>query len=85
MPPSTPSVLLTLLLTWRRSLNGTKGPSDLYPESSVKFHHNIGKVDPLSAADKLSDLRMVVCSDVVAHKVPVDAVSAALLLVQQDV
>lgn len=28
---------------------------------------------------------MVVCSDVVTHKVPVDAVLAPLLLVQQDV
>ncbi len=56
-----------------------------YPESSVKFHHNICKVDPLSAANKLSDLWMVVCPDVIAHKVPVDAVSAALLLVQQDI
>lgn len=57
----------------------------LYLESSVVLHHNVGKVDPLSAADKLSDLWMVVCPDIVAHKVPVDAVSAALLLVQQDV
>lgn len=56
-----------------------------YPESSVKFHNDISKVNPLSASDKLSDLWMVVCPDVVAHKVPVDAVSAALLLVQQDV
>ena len=56
-----------------------------YLESSVKFHHDIGKVDPLSASDKLSNLWVVVRPDVIAHEVPVDAVSAALLLVQQDV
>lgn len=59
--------------------------SSFYPESSVKFHHDVSKVNPLSAANKPSDLWMVVCPDVVTHKVPVDAVSAALLLVQQDV
>lgn len=59
--------------------------SSSYPESSVKLHHNVGKVNPFSAADKLSDLRMVVSSDVVTHKVPVDAVPAPLLLVKQDV
>lgn len=52
-----------------------------YPEPSVKFHHDVGEVDPLSTANKSSDLWVVVCPDVVAHKVPVDAVSAALLLV----
>lgn len=56
-----------------------------YPESSVIFHHNVCKVDPLSPANELSDLWMVVCPDVVAHKVPVDAVSSAFFLVQQDV
>lgn len=56
-----------------------------YLKSSVVLHHNIGKVYPLSTADELSDLWMVVGPDIVAHKVPVDAVSAALLLVQQDV
>lgn len=56
-----------------------------YPESSVIFQHYISEVDPLSAANELSDFWMVVCPNVVTHKVPVDAVSAALLLVQQDV
>lgn len=60
------------------------GPSS-YPESSVKLHHDVSKVNPFSAANKLSDLGMVVGSDVVTHKVPVDAVPAPLLLVQQDV
>ncbi len=56
-----------------------------YPESSVKFHHHVCEVDSLSAANKLSNLWMIIGPDVITHKVPVDAVSAALLLVQQDV
>lgn len=56
-----------------------------YPESPVMFHHNVSKVDSFSAANKLSDLRMVIGPDVVAHKVPVDAVLAALLFVQHNI
>lgn len=56
-----------------------------YLKSPVKFHHHVCKVDPLSPSHKLSDLRMVVGTDVVAHKVPVDAVSAAFLLVQENI
>lgn len=56
-----------------------------HPEPAVVFHHNVSKVDLLSATNELADLWMVVCPDVVTHKVPVEAVSAALLLVQQDV
>lgn len=75
-------------------LNGTKHQPDwlyflsgwsFYPEPSVKFHYDVSEVDPLSAANKASDLWMIVCPDVVTHKVPVEAVSASLLLVQQDV
>lgn len=56
-----------------------------YPESSVELHHNVSEVNPLPAANKLPDLRMVVRSNVVADKVPVDAVPAPLLFVEQDV
>lgn len=56
-----------------------------YSESSVELHHNVSKVNPLPTANKLPDLWMVVSSNVVAHKVPVEAVPAPLLLVQQDV
>lgn len=56
-----------------------------YLESSVVFHHDVGEVDPLSAADKASDFWMVVCADVVSHEVPVDAVPATFLLVEQHV
>lgn len=61
------------------------GMMSSYPESSVELHHDVSEVNPLPAADKLPDLWMIVGSDVVAHKVPVDAVSAPLLLVQEDV
>lgn len=61
------------------------GTMSSYPESSVELHHNVSEVNPLPAADKLSDLWMVVSSNVVTHKVPVYAVPAPLLLVQQDV
>jgi len=56
-----------------------------YPESSVKLHHDVSEVDSLPPADELPDLRVVLGPEVVAHEVPVDAVPAALLLVQQDV
>lgn len=79
-----------LQLAVMRSLNQgsawTQQPQGLgimssYPESSVELHHNISEVNPLPAADELPDLRMVVSANVVAHKVPVDAVPAPLLLV----
>lgn len=56
-----------------------------YPEPSVKFHHHVGKFDAFPTADKAANLRATVGPDVVAHKVPVEAVLPALLLVEQDV
>lgn len=62
-----------------------QGVSRSYPEPSVELHHHVSEVDPLAAADKAANLRTAVRPDVVAHKVPVDAVFPPFLFVEQDV
>ena len=68
-------------------LNRGSGPRwpGAHPEAAVVLHHRVGEVDPLAAPHELPHLGVVVQADVVAHKVTVQAVPPALLLVQEDV
>lgn len=54
-------------------------------EASVIFGDLVSKVDLLSFAQELPQLRPVVHAQVVAHKVPVEAVPSPLLSVQQQI
>lgn len=66
-------------------LRGGCGSTDTDLEASVVFGDFVCKVDLLSLAQELPQLRPVVHAQVVAHKVPVETVPPPLLPVQQKV
>lgn len=59
--------------------------SDTDLKASVIFGDLVGKVDLLSFAQKLPQLRSVVHAQVIAHEVPVEAVPSPILSVQQQI
>lgn len=64
---------------------GCAAPTDTDLEAPIVFRDLVRKVDLLPLAQELSQLRPVVHAQVVAHKVPVEAVPPPLLPVQQQV
>lgn len=56
-----------------------------YLETSIVLHYCVCKINPLSAPHKLAQLRPPVHPNVIPDKVPVDAVSSPLLLVQDNI